>query len=350
MFHTAKFGLQLLLFMKFTIRTFYQVLALMCLILLSCKGRKTSGQRVEGRLKEGTLVYAISGQATTRQWEMTVQFDSGNAVITEKFARGAGRKFICDKRRDEILCLYDDAESLGISKASYFLYATQEQLIRQAMSSHYGDTTISVTQEFKDILGYKCQKYIIRHGDQVTVEVWLTDLIEVGVIYPWTPLTFSKVALEYELKILGATERHYKIESISQAPIDKKEFEHTVPDEYSLIIPICTFSIDTGRSNNCVDNVFQSLSYPSLGGGRQETINFLSEMLHSIIPASRDERVDIEFVVGKDGRVSDIDVSINFSNSDKRVPEITSLIRNIKGWIPAKVRGKAVKARVSIVG
>jgi hypothetical protein len=206
------------------------IIILTSILLTSCNAQVSTVKDPTVDLKEGKLIYSISGEGTTSSWELEILFNQDNAVINERDERGAGRKYIYDKKSNEILGLIDDASSLGINKDNYFIYYTPEELIRQALSSNYGDTTIKITQDFKDILGYKCQKSIIKHGDQVIVEVWLTDKFKPGIIYPWTPLTFDKIALEYEIKILGTTDRKYKIKSISDEKIDKKVFEHIVPD------------------------------------------------------------------------------------------------------------------------
>ena len=323
-------------------------LLLTSILLTSCNGQVSTVKDPTVDLKEGKLTYSIYGEGTTSSWELEILFDQDNAVIKEKYARGAGRKYIYDKSSNEILGLIDDAAFLGIKKDSYFIYYTPEELVRQALSSNYGDTTIKVTKEFKDILGYKCQKSIIKHGDQVTVEVWLTDKIKPGIIYPWTPLTFDKIALEYEIKILGTTDRKYKIKSISDEKIDKIEFEHNVPDQYYLVIPVSVFSIDSLWSKDYEENTFKSFAFPHFKDGRQTTIEFLRNGLYKIIPKDTKTNISIDFFVNKDGTVSDIEIKVNYRTDDKRIDEIKNFIQTMKTWTPAKVKGQAVKSKVTI--
>lgn len=146
-------------------------LLLTSIFLTSCNGQVSTVKDPTVDLKEGKLTYSISGEETTSSWELEILFDQDYAVIKEKYALGAGSKYIYDKKSNEILGLIDDAAFLGINKDSYFIYYTPEELINQALSSNYGDTTITMLHEFKNILGYKCQKSIIKHGNQVTVEV-----------------------------------------------------------------------------------------------------------------------------------------------------------------------------------
>jgi hypothetical protein len=318
------------------------------IFLTSCNGQVSTVKDPTLDLKEGKLTYSISGEGTTSSWELEILFDQDNAVIKEKYARGAGRKYIYDKKSNEILGLFDDVAVFGTSRDNYFIYYTPEELIRQALSSNYGDTTITVTQEFKDILGYKCQKSIIKHGNQVTVEVWLTDKIKSGVIYPWTPLTFEKIALEYEIKILGTTDRKYKVKSISDEKVDKKEFEHNVPDPYYLVIPASVFSIDSLWSKEYKENTFKSFTYPYFKDGRQATIEFVKDELYKIVPKDIKTKISIDFYVNKDGAISDIEIRINYHTDDKRIEEVKKFIQTMKTWTPAKVKGQSVKSKVTI--
>lgn len=324
------------------------IIILTSILLTSCNGQVSTVKDPTIDLKEGKLTYSISGDGTTSSWELEILFDQDNAVIKEKYARGAGRKYIYDKKSNEILELIDDASSLGINKNNYFIYYMPEELVRQALSSNYGDTTISVTQEFKDILGYKCQKSIIKHGDQVTVEVWLTDKIKPGIIYPWTPLTFDKIALEYEIKILGTTDRKYEVKSILDEKIDKKEFEHIVPDPYYLVIPASVFSIDSMWSKEYQESTFKSFSYPYFKDGRQTTLEFVKDGLYKIVPKNVETNISIDFFVNKDGTISDIEIRINYHTDDKRIEEVKKFIQTMKTWTPAKVKGQSVKSKVTI--
>lgn len=319
------------------------------IILTSCNGQASTVKDPSIDLREGILTYSVSGKGTTSSWELEVSFNPDNAIIREQYARGAARKYIYDKKSNEILGLIDDAASLGIKKGSYCIYYTPEELVKLQLSSNYGDTTITMTEEFKDILGYKCQKSIIKHGKQVIVEVWLTDKIKPGIIYPWTPLTFESVALEYEIKILGKTDRRYVIKSISDETINKTEFEHIVPDPYNLVIPYSEFSIDSFWANDYEENRYRSFAYPYYGNGRDSTIQFMKNGLYKIIKEESETDLVIEFLVNKDGTISDIEVRINYQTEDKRIEEITRFLKSMKPWTPAKVKGNPVKSIVVII-
>jgi hypothetical protein len=315
--------------------------------LISCNGQVSNVKDPTIDLKEGKLIYSVSG-GTASNWELDILFNQKNVLIKQKYARGAGRKYVYEKTTNEILGLYDDVAIFGTAKNQYIIYHTPEKLIKLALSSNYGDTTITKTQEFKEILGYKCQKSIIAHGNQVTVEVWLTDKIKPGIIYPWTPLTFDKVALEYELKILGKTDRKYVIKSISDEPIESSEFEHVVPDDYYLVVPLSQLSIASMWSKSFEENTFQSFSYPYYGNGRESTIEYFRSELKNYIDKTENKSISIDFYINQDGSLSDIEVSINYSKKDKQSPEIKRVIESMPKWTPAKVKGKPVKSKVGI--
>lgn len=325
-------------------------LLLLSLFLNSCFGQTPIVINPKIDLQEGKLVYSISGEGTSPDWEFEILFNHDNAVINEKYSQGAGSKYIYDKKNNEILGLINDVASIVSKKENYIIYYTPEELIMQALSSNYGDTTVFETQDFKEILGFKCQKTIIKHGDQAVVEVWLTDKIKPGIIYPWTPLTFGKVALEYELKILGDTERKYQIKSISNEQIDESEFKHIIPDSYYLVIPVSVFSIKDIWTEDYEENTFQSFSFPYFKDGRQSTIQFVKDELSKIVKLNDKTDILIDFFVNKNGTISEIEVSVNYNKDDKRVEKIIRLIESMNIWTPAKVKGEPVKSKVTILG
>lgn len=312
----------------------------------NCNGQISMVKDPTKDLFEGKIVYTISGEKTTPSWELEILFNPENAIIKQKYAQGAGRKYIYNKPANEILGLIDDAAFLGIEKDSYFIYYSQEDLIKNALLSNYGETTLIKTQEYKDILGYICQKSIIKHGNQVTVEVWTTDKIKTGIIYPRTPLVLEDLALEYEIKKLGITDRKYKIKSISDEKLDSEVFKHKVPDEYYLVVPASVYSISSKWNDEYEENKFQSFKYPYLKGSRESTINFLKEGIEELI--NKDESISIEITIDKMGKLDEIDISINYSNSDERIDKIKQFLKNSSDWTPAKVEGESVKSKVTI--
>ena len=219
------------------------IFILLAVLLSNCNQQVSNVEDTSKDLIEGKIVYSVSGESTTSSWEFEVFFNPENAVIIEKYAHGAGQKYIYNKTENEILGLIDDAAFLGIKKDSYFIYYSEEELIKEELSSNYGDTIIINTQEYKEILGYKCRKSIIKHGNQVTVEMWTTNKIKPGIIYPWTPLVLQNLALEYELKKFGQTKRKYVVKSINDEKLISENFIHKVPDKYYLVVPASVYSL-----------------------------------------------------------------------------------------------------------
>lgn len=99
------------------------------IFLTSCNGQVSTVKDPTIDLNEGKLTYSISGEGTTSSWELEILFDQDNALVKETYARGAGRKYLYDKKSNEILGLIDDASSLGIKKDNYFIYSRLKNLL-----------------------------------------------------------------------------------------------------------------------------------------------------------------------------------------------------------------------------
>lgn len=317
------------------------------ILLSSCIGNDSKTKGASTDLNEGKLTYSVSGEGTTPSWEFDVLFNKDNAIIVEKYDRGAGKKYIFDKKSNEILGLID-ADAGEAKTDGHFLYFTPEELVDQEFSAYSGDAKVTKTDEFKDILGYNCQKTIIEYGNQVSVEAWLTDKIKPGILYSQTPLAFDEIALEYEVKIDGNVDRKYVVKSISDEKIDEKEFEHVVPDSYYLVVPAYLFSSDDDGQKDFEENTYKSFTYPYFKDGRQSTVKFIKDELSTVFPKDDTSSLSTEFFVNKDGSTSDVDVKINNETTDKRIEKIKEFIQAMNGWTPAKVKGVAVKSKVTI--
>lgn len=309
---------------------------------MNCNAQKT----ITKELTNGSLVYNITGEGTTN-WELEIFFNSENTIIREQYATGGGRKYIFDKKSNEILGLYDDVGFPGSMRNSYIIYHTPKGLIRNALSSNYGDTTIIKTKEFKNILGYKCQKTIIEHGNQVTVEVWTTPKIKTGLLYPWTPLIFEDLALEYEIKILGEVDRRYEIKSISSEKIEEKEFQHSVPDDYYLNVPYSVFSLKSLWSDRYKENKFTSFQYPTFKNGRNSVKDYIRDGLNTIFSNGKLKDIVLEFTITKKGELKNIVVDYRGEKDYK--DSIEKMLKEMPNWEPAKVKGVAVNSKVKII-
>ncbi|MBD81445.1 MAG: hypothetical protein CL840_21180 [Crocinitomicaceae bacterium] len=312
----------------------------------SCNNQGSTVKDTSVQITQGRLIYSISGEGTTSGWDLEVVFDQNNVRINEEYALTAKKTYIYDKKQNEILGLIDDFKLNRRFKDCYFIYYTSEELIDLALSSNYGDTSITTTQEFKEILGYNCQKSIIKHGNQVEVEVWTTDKIKPGILYPWTPLTFENVALEYEIKILGKVDRRYVIKSISDQSISQKNFEHQVPDEYNLVVPVSVFSLDSMWAKDYEENHFKSFQYPTFQAGRNSVKKYIRDALKDILPGEKQTDITLEFVVSKEGKL--IDIVIDYGRERNYTESVKTMLEEMPKWVPAKVKGEAVNSEVTI--
>lgn len=322
------------------------LIILISLSFTSCNNQESTIKDTSVELTQGRLIYSISGEGTTSGWDLEVVFDQNNARINEEYALTAKKTYIYDKKQNEILGLIDDFKLNRRFKDSYLIYYTSEELIELALSSNYGDTSITTTQEFKDILGYNCQKSIIKHGNQVEVEVWTTDKIKPGILYPWTPLTFENIALEYEIKILGKVDRRYVIKSISDKDISQKDFEHKVPDEYNLVVPVSVFSLDSMWAKDYEESHFKSFQYPTFQTGRNSVKRYIKDALMDILPSEKQTDITLDFVVSKEGKL--IDIIIDYGRERDYTKSVRTMLEEMPKWVPAKVKGEAVNSKVKI--
>jgi hypothetical protein len=314
-------------------------------LLFGCSHRTTNVKDTSIPLVAGKLVYDMYISGTTLRNAFEVQFDENNVRINEKYVL-ASKTYIYEKATNEILTLYTEAHPRTGVENRYLSYMTSEEMINEALHHSYGDTSVRVTSEYKTILGYKCRKTVILHGGQVIVFVWTTDKIKTGLKLPWTPLTFSETALEYELKVLGDVDTRYTIKSISETRNDAVAFKHVVLDSFFLIVPMNVFSLDTLMANDYEEETYSSMSYPFYGSGREATRDFLRNSLRLISPNVADDIFTIDFIVLKDGSLNNIE--IRCSEKCNYSEKVKKMLQSMPKWTPAKVKGIAVDAAVSL--
>ena len=332
--------------MKYIInKSIFLTLLLATIVLINCRGQEAVTNNISKDLIEGELIYTASGPTSVPGWSFDVQFNSSNVKINEAYSSSVSRTNLVDKNSKEVLALYN--EPAGKNKQErYLIYCTIEEMQKEAKSSSYGDTVKTITQEFKTIMGYRCQKTIFKLGDQVTIELWTTDKIRAGVTLPYTPLTLENVALEYDMKILGSTDRKYVIKSISDKHIPEQEFEPIVPDGYNMIVPADVFSLDTMWSNQYEENKITSFQYPSYGSGREGVKKYIADGLSKIMPKAERTGMTLDFIVSKDGSLKDI--LVDYGRPSKYAAAISNLLKTMPRWTPAMVKGKPVTAKVTI--
>ncbi len=326
----------------------FLILPLITIVWLGCNGQTSAVSDSSKDIIEGHLVYDISKSAKGMAFE--VEFNAKNVKIYERNSLMPYKIYIVDKRIKEVLSLYpgitykinpkdfSDVSLKSNPKENLFFYQTSEEMELQAMSSNYGDTLKTVTQEFKTIHGYRCQKIILHLGEQVTVEAWVTDKIKTGVILPGTPLAFENAALEYETKILGSVDSRFVIRSISDKSINDKEFEHAVPDDYNLLVPAAVFSLDSLWADKYEENKFISFQYPAPGKERDSVKKYIRDGLSKITPDYNKIGLTIDFIVAKDGSVSDVE--IDHGRENEFTGPVKKMLYDMPKWTPARVKGK----------
>lgn len=314
-----------------------------------------NSEETKSELYEGKLVFTVIPTGFYNVWEFEVLFNKENIKIFEKYSLNTSKTLVYNKNNNDILRLYKERTLNSDKTTDFFNFCSQEELIFDANHNNNQDTIIIETSETKDILGYECYKTIIKRGKQVEYELWVTDKIKLGLVYPWTPLHFENIALEFEERVLGESRRKYKIKSISNTQIPIEEFSQNIPDDYFLIIPISYFSDDETNIKDEFKDIDSNISYPFFKENRIKTINYLNEGINSIIPTDKVDKyiLSIDFIVNIDGTVSDIinNSSIKSKNNDDLdilIDDLNSFILNMNNWTPAKVKNIPVKARVSI--
>ncbi|GEL10318.1 hypothetical protein SAMN05192550_0650 [Flavobacterium glycines] len=315
---------------------------LLTLILISISCKRDNFHIENKELNSGHLIY--TSKILGIPFDFDVKFDDQNVRIYEDLLFTTSKITIVNKKISEVLHLNSRFALNQKLKESHFFYSSIKQMELLQMGSAYGDTIITKTNNYKNILGYKCREIIMNLGEQVKISLWTTDKIKTGIVFPNTPLTFdNETALEYEMKILGSTKRYYKIKSIENIVKNDKDFQHKIPDEYKLIVPISVFSLDTIWNKNKDEKKLKSFQYPNFIGGNKNTKKYFHTVLPKLIKGNYFS-CSLLFTVNKLGRIEDLKISRDI-NKDEEI--IRNELKNTK-WIPAKVYGTPVNSEVRI--
>ena len=269
-------------------------------------------------------------------WEFNVKFDSTTVKIWRKFMDDFYEERIINKPKEEVLLLKCEAEN------KYTFYTSTSSMLGMDMSSNYGDTTITITDEHKEILGYDCYKILMDFGGQANAELWVTDEIKAGVIVPETPMTLDKIALEYRfdnqtyVSEFKATHVKRVVETINDT---------SIPDDYFLNVPISVFDIDNVFEADSSE--FDFVQYPNYSKGKAQLHEDIRELC-SLTKKSEDllvafEMAFIQFKVKKDGSLTDI--RIDGIRNKKEAAKVMKLLTN-SIFIPAMVKGQKVNSSV----
>lgn len=120
----------------------------------------------------------------------------------------------------------------------------------------------------------------------------------------------------------------------------------TTPSNIPPCYKLSTIETDENRTDKVFDKVEQMPSFP---GGNAALMNYLSQNIKYPVIAEENGiqgRVIAQFVVGKDGHISDVRVAKSVDPSlDK---EAVRVVKNMPKWIPGKDKGQSVNVRYTL--
>ena len=269
-------------------------------------------------------------------WQFNVKFDSANVKIWRKFADDFYETRIINKNNKEVLLLKSE------SKNKYTFYVSKSTMLNMDMSSNYGDTSITITDEHKNILGYDCYKVEMDFGGQANAILWVTDSLKTGIILPETPLTMEVTALEYRLEDPSQISE-FKAKSVKH--ITETINNTSIPDEYLLIVPVSVFNLN----DQIVDDLseFDFVQYPKYPNGKTQ-LHFDIRKLCSLTKKNKDDLFDfnmafISFTVKKDGVLDNI--RIEGISDEKEMQKVLKFL-SMSTFIPGNVKGENVNSSV----
>lgn len=269
-------------------------------------------------------------------WQFNVKYDSANVKIYRKFTDDFYETRIINKNNKEVLLLKSE------SKNKYTFYVSTSTMLNMDMSSNYGDTSITITDEHKNILGYDCYKVEMDFGGQVNAILWVTDSLKTGVILPETPLTLEVTALEYRLE--DPTQiSEFKAKSVKH--ISETINNTSIPDEYLLIVPVSVFDLNDQAEDDFSE--FDFVQYPKYPNGKAQ-LHFDIRELCSLSKKSEDNLFDfnmafISFTVKKDGTLDNF--RIEGISDEKEMQKVLKFL-SMSTFIPGNVKGENVNSSV----
>lgn len=269
-------------------------------------------------------------------WQFNVKYDSANVKIWRKFSDDYYEERIIDKNKEEVLLLKSEA------KNKYTFYTSPNTMLNMDMSSNYGDTSIIITGERKNILGYDCYKVVMDFGGQASAILWVTDSLKTGIILPETPLTMEVTALEYRFE--GPTRiSEFKAKYVNR--ITEIINSTSIPDEYLLIVPVSRFDLNDQTEDEL--SVFDFVQYPEYPQGTAQ-LHFDIRALCSLSKKNKDDLFDfnmafISFTVKKDGALDNIRVE-GISN-EKEMQKVLKFL-SMSTFTPGMIKGEMVNSSV----
>lgn len=155
-----------------------------------------------------------------------------------------------------------------------------------------------------------------------------------------TPPPPPPPAAVQEVEILNVVDDNVKTESVEIQVEDNKDIE-------VVIAP----PVEAPVVEEVEEEIFVVVeSMPEFPGGQQEMMKFLAENIKYPVIAQENNvqgRVICQFVVEKDGKVTDIQV-VRSSGDASLDKEAKRVIESMPKWKPGKQRGKAVRVKYTI--
>jgi protein TonB len=143
-----------------------------------------------------------------------------------------------------------------------------------------------------------------------------------------------------EVEILNVVDDNVKTESVEIQVEDNKDIE-------VVIAP----PVEAPVVEEVEEEIFVVVeSMPEFPGGQQEMMRYLAENIKYPVIAQENNiqgRVICQFVVEKDGKVTDIQV-VRTSGDASLDKEAVRVINSMPKWKPGKQRGKAVRVKYTI--
>lgn len=187
------------------------------------------------QMKEGTINYSMDFSSDNPDMAMGISMMQGSKM-TLSFMPGASRteimmgtfgtiSTVADEKSGNVLMLMD---MMGMKNA---VKTTQKEM--QADTKKAADEMkVELTNETKEISGYKCKKAVVTTADGQKVDVWYTDQIQAyteGHQYfsnkiPGIPMSFSANA--------NGMTVNFNVTSIEKTA-DKSKFTMTIPEGYT---------------------------------------------------------------------------------------------------------------------
>ncbi len=269
-------------------------------------------------------------------WQFNVKYDSENVRIWRKFADEFYEERIIAKNKDEVLLLKSEAEN------KYAFYTSTCEMLIMDRSSNYGDTSILITSERKNVLGYDCYKVIMDFGGQAKATLWLTDSLKIGSVLPATPLSMEVVALEYRLEEPSLISE-FKAKYVKR--ITDTINNTSIPDPYLLIVPVSVFDLTDSSEDDL--SQFDFVQYPKYPNGKVQLHSDI-RALCSLSKMNEDDLFDynmafISFTVKKDGALENIQIK-GMSNRTEMQKVLNFL--SMSTFTPGIVKGEAVNSSV----